>query len=174
MIQQRPATVRKPRERLSSSVKHGRVRVVVARLTSEHAQDSSCSRDLGLRLFRARPDLDALEPQQGDDHGGESEKQRDDHQSATRLHVTCENRNLASSTENTHHAHRGATESRVSIAVRSEANRRRVSLSPRPHLNKAAQTLKLQPESSKTDKENRNGLFFQKCLYLTKIWWRLA
>lgn len=58
-------------------------------LTSEDAEDSSGDGDLGLGLFGGRADLDALESEQSHDDGAEAEQQRDDHQSATRLHVTC-------------------------------------------------------------------------------------
>lgn len=58
-------------------------------LTSEDAEDSSGDGDLGLGLFGGRADLDALESEHSHDDGAEAEQQRDDHQGATRLHVTC-------------------------------------------------------------------------------------
>jgi len=59
------------------------------RLTGEDAQDSSGEGDLGLGLVGGGADLDALDSEQGDDHAAEAQQQRDDHQGATRLHVSC-------------------------------------------------------------------------------------
>lgn len=105
MMQQRPARVRGRQWRPPppETPPPGAVR----RLASQHAQDASGTGDLALGLLGGGSDLDALESQQGDDHGGEPEEQRDDHQSAARLHVTCDERKPAL----TGRRHRGATES---------------------------------------------------------------
>lgn len=58
-------------------------------LTSEDAQDSSNDGDLGLGLVGGWANLDALQSEQRHDHGAEAEQQSNDHQSATRLQVSC-------------------------------------------------------------------------------------
>lgn len=66
--------------------------VWVEKLTCEHAHDSSGDGELGLGLVGGRADLDALESEHGHDHGAEAEQQTDDHQSPTRLDVSCTER----------------------------------------------------------------------------------
>lgn len=69
--------------------------VVFCPLTSEDAQNSSCDGDLSLGLLGGRANLDALHSEERHDHGGESEQQRDDHQSTTCLHVNCREGNVS-------------------------------------------------------------------------------
>lgn len=88
------------------------------RLTAEYAQDSSGGGDLGLRFVGGRADLDALEAEQSDDHGGEAEQQRDDHQSPTRLHVTCTQRH-----EGSFQQHRGLIFSVLVLSERPKVSR---------------------------------------------------
>lgn len=68
------------------------------RLTAEHGQDPAGAGDLAFWLVGGRADLDALESEQGDDHGAEAEQQSDDHQSPTRLHVNCTGEETQTST----------------------------------------------------------------------------
>lgn len=59
-------------------------------LTAQDAQDPAGTCNLGFWLVGGRADLDALESQKRNDHGGESKEQRDDHQSPTPLHLSWE------------------------------------------------------------------------------------
>lgn len=99
-------------------------------LTSEYGQHSSGNGDLGLRLVGGGTDLDALESQQGDDEGGESEEQRYDHESATRLHVTCEHTPRVSSKTHRRGAARRGRQRAQSGVTSAEARRRNLLIGP--------------------------------------------